>query len=69
MTRKDKAEIYPYIIYYCNLHNTTINSSSLDKNGKKIKIRKCNARIYYEKNNKSFYLETGHSIYCENRKK
>ena len=69
MTRKDKAEIYPYIIYYCNLHNTTINSTLVDKNGKKIKIPKCNSRVYYEKNTESFYLETNHSLFCENRKK
>ena len=69
MTRKDKAESYPYIIYYCNLHNTTVNSTLVDKNGKKIKIPKCNFRVYYEKNTESFYLETNHSIFCENRKK
>ena len=69
MTRKDKAQIYAYIIYYCNLHNTTINSKIIDNNGKKIKNPKWNARIYYEKNTESFYLETEHSLFCENRKK
>ena len=69
MTRKDKAQIYTYIIYYCNLHNTTINSTLIDNNGRKIKIPKCKARIYYEKNKEAFYFETGNSLFCENRKK
>ena len=68
MTNKDKPEIYSYIIYYYNHHNTTINSTLIDNNGKKIKIPKCNEYIYYEKNTEAFYLETDHSLFCENRK-
>ena len=66
MTRKDKAKDYKIIIYYCNLHNTTIDNN---KQGKKVKIRKCNSRIYYDKNLKEYYLETEHSNFCENRNK
>ena len=47
MTRKDKAKSYNTLIYYCNLHNTTLNSNKIGKNGKKLKIRKCNSRLYY----------------------
>ena len=50
MTRKDKAEIYSYVIYYCNLHNTPINSTLIEN-----KIPKSNAYIYYEKNIEVFY--------------
>jgi len=36
---------------------------------KKLKIRKCNSRLYYEKEKKEYYLETEHSKFCEDHKK
>ena len=68
MTRKDKAKSYNTLIYYCNLHNTTIYSNKIGINGNKLKIRKCNARLYYEKDKKEYYFETAHSKFCDNRK-
>ena len=36
---------------------------------KNSKIRKNNARLYYEKNKKEYYLETEHSKFCDIHKK
>jgi len=51
MTKKNNAENYEHIIYYCSYHNTTLNSQTYNKSGRKKLVRKCNARIYYKKNN------------------
>ena len=69
MTKTSVAEKNDDIIYYCNMHNTTIESNESYKNGRKKKMPKCNARIYYNKAEKKYYLETEHSEYCNNKVK
>ena len=53
MTKTSVAEKNDDIIYYCNMHNTTIESNESYKNGRKKKMPKCNARIYYNKAEKN----------------
>lgn len=65
MTKNKVAEKQNDIIYYCNMHNTMIDSDEYNEKGKKKKIAKCNARIYYNKSENKYYLETDHSDYCQ----
>ena len=51
------------------MHNTTIESNETYKNDRKKKMTKFNARIYYNKAEKKYYLETEHSEYCNNKVK
>ena len=51
------------------MHNTTIESNELYENGRKKKMSKCNARVYYNKTEKKYYLETEYSEYCNNKVK
>ena len=54
---KNKDEKNEYIIYYCNKHFTTIDSDKLNKDGKKLKVSKCNCRIFYFKEREEYTLD------------
>ena len=69
MIKNSVAEKNDDIIYYCNMHNSTINSDELYENSRKKKIPKCSTRIYYIKTEKKFYLESEHSEYYNNKAK
>ena len=50
-----------YIIYYCNKHFTTIDSDKLNKEGKKLKVSKCYARVFYFKEREEYTIYLLHS--------
>ena len=49
MTKNKDEKKNEYIIYYCNKHFTTIGSDKKNKEGKKFKVSKCYARVFYFK--------------------
>ena len=64
MTKINTAFKYDHIIYYCTFHNTTIYSKTYNITGRKKIIRKCNDRIYSDKNSQNYYIDTDYSNYC-----
>ena len=78
-TKKSYAEKNEYIIYYCHLHNTTIESQKTNKEGNKLKTAKCYSRVYNYKANNKYLMDWEHSQFfdklnlpkyenCENKK-
>ena len=66
MTKNKEGQKKEYIIYYCNKHFTTIDSDKISKNGKKLKVAKCNSRIYYFKEREEYIMDWLHSDFCNN---
>ena len=64
ITNHNQENSSDHIIYFCTKHNTTIKSSQYTSNGNKKKIALCNARVYYYKNKKTYYIDWDHSNYC-----
>ncbi len=67
MSKKDVANRMDHVIYYCKYHNTTIQSNEYDNKGNKKRHRKCNSRIFYNKEEKEYYLDTDLSDFCNNK--
>ena len=64
-TKKKYAKIKEFIIYYCHLHCTTIESDKTNKEGNKLKTAKCYSRVYYYKSNKKFLMDWDRSPFCD----
>ena len=56
-TKKKYAKIKEFIVYYCHLHCTTIESDKTNKEGNKLKTAKCYSRVYYYKSNIKFLMD------------
>ena len=64
MTNSKQAGKSEHIIYFCNKHHTKISSTEYTKSNNIKKIAKCNARVYYIKKRKEYYIDWDHSTFC-----